>query len=96
MKCPKCQKGKAIKDVLFGVLPCESCQNRDRALADKVNKLPEFYTLTKQSRISKQRDEHAKDLLQPWVGNGKPNKEFVEAYPEQRDNYFTKEQLKKI
>lgn len=39
------------------------------------------------------RENHRKDMLQPWLPNGKPNTEFIRAYPERSDN-FTEEELK--
>jgi len=37
------------------------------------------------------REAHEKDLLQPFLPNGKPNTEFIRAYPDSEN--FTKEQL---
>ena len=74
MNCPRIDcKNKAIHDSVLGVLPCESCQLKDNEL-DKIE-TPEFYTLTKAGRIQKQRDEHGKDILQPYAlgKNSKPN-----------------------
>lgn len=39
------------------------------------------------------REDHRKDMLQPWLPNGKPNVDFIRAYPERKDN-FTEEELK--
>jgi len=39
------------------------------------------------------RENHRKDMLQPFLPNGKPNTEFIRAYPERSDN-FTDDELK--
>jgi len=96
IKCPRCNKEKAIFDTILGILPCEFCQAKDDEL-DKIE-TPEFYTLTKAGRIQKQRDEHGKDILQPYAlgKDSKPNLDFLKAYPNKAKDYFKEEQLKKI
>lgn len=38
------------------------------------------------------REDHRRDLIQPYGNDGKPNAEFIEQYPEEARNYgFTKE-----
>jgi len=93
-KCPRCGKEDAIIDSTFGVLPGKVCQADDAKhnLADK----PEFYTLSKSNRIQRQRDTGVKDLLQPFIGKGEPNVEFAKAYPDRVDDYFDREDLKKL
>lgn len=39
------------------------------------------------------REDHQKDMLQPWV-NGKPNTEFIRAYPDQAKEMYTEKELK--
>ena len=39
------------------------------------------------------REDNAKDLIQPWDRNGKPNRDFIREYPEQAQDMFTKEEL---
>lgn len=54
-------------------------------LKDKRN------TTEKLHERDRQREQHGRDLLQPYV-NGKPNPAFVEQYPEEATKYgFIKE-----
>lgn len=39
------------------------------------------------------REDHQKDMLQPWVNN-KPNTEFIRNYPEQAQDMYTEKELK--
>ena len=95
MLCPKCHKRKATEHRKFGILPCQSCQMKDSKISVKAK--PEFYTATQTGRIVQQRDEFAKDILQPFEGkNHKPNRDFVEAYPDIVDDYFEKGDLEKL
>jgi hypothetical protein len=41
--------------------------------------------------LDKQRQDHAFDLIQPWV-NGKPNEEFRTHYPQEAEEYYGKHQ----
>ncbi len=94
-KCPRCGKEKAIVDTRFGILPGKKCQARDSKVV--IKRGPEFYSQTKQDRITRERDVNAKDILQPFVGKDhKANPEFVKAYPELATQYFTKDELKKL
>jgi hypothetical protein len=34
----------------------------------------------------RQRENHGRDLIQPWV-NGDPNQQFIEQYPEEAKQY---------
>lgn len=93
--CPRSTcKNKAIIHPTFGVLPCQACRNNDDKVAKPVT--PEFYSMSKSNRIQGQRDHFNKDILQPYDAHGKPNRDFVLAYPEQRKNYFSSEDLKKL
>jgi len=41
----------------------------------------------------RQRDDHRKDMVQPYSRDGKPSEEFMHAYPEQSKKYgFIKEE----
>lgn len=35
----------------------------------------------------RQRENHARDLIQPRLRDGRPNPEFIEQYPEEAKNY---------
>jgi hypothetical protein len=39
-------------------------------------------------------EDHEVDTAQPWGANGKPNKTFIENYPELAKTHFTPEQLR--
>jgi hypothetical protein len=39
------------------------------------------------------REDNAKDLLQPWDANGVPNTEFIRNYPEESKDMFTDQEL---
>jgi len=93
--CPRCDKNQALSDPSLGILPCQSCQDSDDG--EKLES-PEFYNLSKAHRIQQQRDDHAKDILQPYLP-GKdmaPNPDFLKAYPDRAKDYFSEEKLKKL
>lgn len=94
MNCPRdnCQN-EAIVHPTYGVLPCAFHQSLDAETT--VHKPPEFYSASKQDRIQDQRDRHAADIEQPFIGN-KPNPKFAKIYPKSVKNYFTPQQLKNI
>jgi len=92
-KCPrKGCKNRAIVDPTFGVIPCSSCQKKDEKYSIGY-KSPEFYSLKKMDRFTKQRDKHLKDFV-PIYWKDKPNAEFIKAYPKQAKEYFTVDELK--
>lgn len=95
-QCPRegCSN-HARKHLSLGILPCLECQKEDRStsLADQ----PEFATQTQTNRVQGERDKNAKDMLQPWIGKDQtPSKDFVDAYPDKAEDYFSKDQLKKL
>lgn len=91
MKCPRKDcNNEARQHPVFGCLPCLECQGKDPKITFHST---ESIPVGRLHRIQEQRDSHAKDMLQPFSGD-KPNPEFISAYPEQVDNYFTKQQLK--
>lgn len=40
------------------------------------------------------REDNFADLLQPWHGDGTPNKKFIAHYPERAKDLFTEEEIK--
>lgn len=94
--CPKCAKNPAIIHSKFGVMPCNSCVNKDRKTVGKISEPPEFATETMNDRIQSDRLKHEGDILQPWDGQGKPNPEFVKVYPDKATEYFNREQLESL
>ena len=95
MKCPRTGcNNEAIVDKAYGVLPCQECQTKDEKTAP-VKAGPQFVNLNKADRVQHQRDYGAKDMLQPFISN-KPNPEFAQAYPDLIENYYTKEEIRKL
>lgn len=43
---------------------------------------------------ARDREDNAKDLLQPWNKDGTPNREFIREYPEEAKLNFTEKELK--
>ena len=41
----------------------------------------------KQSEHDRQRKDHAKDIIQPYDAQGKPNEDFINAYPVEAQTY---------
>lgn len=94
--CPRTDcNNPAVIDPQYGVIPCKSCQEKDEKQVAHARRSPQFYTISMRDRIISQQDHHEKDMLQPFIAN-KPNPEFVRAYPEYRDQYFSKEELKNL
>lgn len=53
---------------------------------------PEPSTLAKVADMDQQRFEHQYELIQPYDSAGKPNPDFIQAYPEEAKTYgFIKE-----
>lgn len=42
----------------------------------------------KQHDHNRQRLEHARDILQPYDRNGKPNQSFIDAYPQESKDVY--------
>lgn len=95
-KCPRVGcKNKATISPRLGVLPCKKHQEED---AGKYTGKPyQFATLSKSDRINEERDVWGKDLIQPWKPDGKTiNPDFVEAYPDKAEDYYSKQELEKL
>lgn len=64
-----------------------------------IDKLkPKTSSMYKQHEHDRQRKDFAKEIIQPFDRNGKPNEAFIEAYPEESKGYgFIKvdEEIKK-
>lgn len=41
-----------------------------------------------------QRQNHQRDIIQPHTKDGRPNAEFIQAYPIESKSYFNDQQLK--
>jgi len=85
-----CQNEAEIHPV-YGVIPCSTCRDEDSEFGTQSR----YLSVAQLHRIQKQRDEHGKDLIQPF-SKGKINQEFAEAFPEKADDYYTKEELQKL
>ena len=83
----------AVVDVIFGILPCQSCQARDARI--KIRKSPEFYSINKMHRVQSQRDKHMADLEQPYVNN-KINPSFAKIYKDKAKDYYSKQELEHL
>lgn len=85
--CSRCEKKRPTKGAIlnskFGHY-CSEC------LASQHRQ-----DLASKAEYSRERDRetYKKDMLQPFLPNGKPNTEFIRAYPERSDN-FTEDELK--
>ena len=42
------------------------------------------------------REDHRKDMLQPWLPNGKINVDFARAYPDKAKDYYNNEELSEV
>lgn len=53
-------------------------------------------TLGSSATYSRQRDreDHRKDIIQPWAKGEAPNRDFIQAYPDKARDYFNEEELK--
>lgn len=71
MKCPNCQKRKAIKDSTYGFIECIKCQQR----GDNPRLGMEFVP----DRIKQDRNENYTSTIQAYRGNTL-SKEYLEAY----------------
>lgn len=95
--CPRDNcKNEAVIDPRFGVLPCQFHQDEDSQI--EMPPSPEFANRTKADRIQVQRDQHNRDILQPYLPGKemKPNPDFVREYPNRAKDYFTEDQLHKM
>ena len=41
------------------------------------------------------RKDNERDLIQPWLADGTPNREFIREYPEEAKLNFTQEELER-
>lgn len=58
-------------------------------------KTPRKHLLQKQFEITEDVQRFKKDLVQPYLPNGKPNPEFISAMPEEAERYgFVKKEEK--
>lgn len=89
--CPGCHANPATRDPILGVLPCIDCQKKQNRQSIKNN--PYYISLSRKERIEKQQEEYMEDILQPWDIDGKPNKDFVKAYPDLVSDYFSPDEL---
>ena len=94
IECPrsKCSNRAQIHP-RFGILPCEACNSKDNGV--RLRRKYQFANISQLHRVQKMRDDHGKDLLQPYEGDG-VNKDFFEAFPDKVEDYNTLEELKKL
>lgn len=89
MKCPQCQKKPAIVDSVYGILPCQQCQDKNR----KIKRPKIGYEFTS-DKIRNERKEYGKSILQPYIG-GELSKEYVEEYGVDKLSGVTKREARK-
>lgn len=70
MKCPSCNKNKAIIHPQYGITECEQCQHN--------NFIPPKHEFTSDSIID-QRREYKKDIIHPFR-DGLLSKEYIREY----------------
>lgn len=86
MKCGLCGKKANKAGVINGVFYsnlCTACIMKDQRIANAGSA---------QYSRDRDREDHLRDMIQPWV-NGKPNPEFIREYPEYAKDNFTKEEI---
>jgi hypothetical protein len=49
--------------------------------------VPRKHVLQKQFETNEDVQRFKKDLIQPYLPNGKPNPEFIDAYPKEAERY---------
>jgi len=81
MRCPRNCGNEARHHTLYGILPCQQCIDNDH-IERKITQAPEFATVTQQTRIQRQRDDHEKDIIPPFTHDGKPSEQFARAFPD--------------
>ena len=87
-ECPVCLKGKAQMHKIYGVLPCEVCEEE----SERVSTLNNVFEFTSPS-IKNDRKERAGSMLQPYV-DGVLSREFIERHGTSRLEGVTKKDIK--
>lgn len=87
MKCDYCDKEDettgAIIEGKFGQY-CRDCRTKLRRSVS-----PGYASYSR----ARDREDNAKDLIQPWDKNGNPNTEFIRNYPDESKEMFTEKEL---
>ena len=87
MKCDGCSKladtTGAIIEGKYGQY-CRACRSNIQRPSLAMNA---------QHYRDKDRADNERDLLQPWDGRGKPNKDFIQNFPEEAHDIFSPEEL---
>lgn len=94
-KCPRqnCDND-AVVSPAYGILPCLQCQAKDQTNITKGRE--RTMPISKYDRIQRQRDAHEKDMIPPYLAEGKVNPDFAQAYPEEAEEYFDQGELEKL
>lgn len=88
MKCPSCRRRKAVINSQYGVTFCKQCR-----LEEERYQKPHWSTEFTTNNIRDERRAYAKDIIQPWDGEGTLSKEYLQEYGTQGIE-ATKEQIK--
>jgi hypothetical protein len=86
--CVLCQKKKSDNNWFF-----KKWDDGVEGWACSLHFKPKGYPNLTDKRLKPQREEFAKDLIQPFRG-GEPSKEFADEYPEQAKKIFKNEKKK--
>ena len=88
MVCDKCNRDVPTTGaILWGKFGqyCRDCRNKHNRSGHAGHA---------QWSRDRDREDNAKDLIQPFDRNGNPNREFIRNYPEESKDMFTEEELK--
>lgn len=89
-KCSRCQQVRPLKSAIlnnqFGSYCVDCIRQAGRQMS--VNSV--------QHNRDRDREDHARDLIQPRDANGYPSAEFIKEYPEEAKKLFSEEELEKF
>lgn len=91
MRCPVCRQDKptlasGVVDGVYKSSRCDACLNMVRRRP--VKEAMEYDR-------NRQRKQFRKDIIQAMI-NGKPNADFLKAYPDKAKERFTPEEIRKM
>lgn len=90
ISCPICKAevrsvGSSVIDGEYRSARCGACLNEIKPSVAPTGRYQEY-------KRDRQREDHRKDILQPWDGF-KPNRDFIREYPDKAQQYFSKQEL---
>lgn len=93
MICEKCQENPATHSVVVNGVYYPNICNVCKILIDS-KQTPSSGHASWERGIDL--EDHTFDLLQPYGANGKPNPDFIKAYPDKASAIFSDEEIMKI